>query len=67
MAYKIYKELERQLKEKKSELSPEKVIEIVQSIYEIEVTTPKMKEKIKKTLIMSEEQKQISRIFDFGC
>jgi transposase len=67
VAYKIYKELERQLKEKKSELSPEKVIEIVQSIYEIEVTTPKMKEKIKKTLIMSEEQKQISRIFDFGC
>jgi hypothetical protein len=48
VAYKIYKELERQLKEKKSELSPEKVIEIVQSIYEIEVTTPKMKEKIKK-------------------
>jgi transposase len=67
VAYKIYKELERQLKEKKSELSPEKVIEIVQSIYEIEVTTPKMKEKIKKILIMSEEQKQISRIFDFGC
>jgi hypothetical protein len=26
-----------------------------------------MKEKIKKILIMSEEQKQISRIFDFGC
>ncbi len=29
VAYKIYKELERQLKEKKAELSPEKVIEIL--------------------------------------
>lgn len=28
-AYKVYKEMERQLKEKKSELSPEKVIEIL--------------------------------------
>jgi transposase len=67
VAYKVYKELERQLKEKKSDLSPEKVIEIVQSIYEIEVTTPKMKEKVKKTLILSDEQRQISKLFDFGC
>src|SRR5690554_7927421 len=35
-AYKVYKELERQLKEKNSDLSPEKVIEIIQSIYQIE-------------------------------
>lgn len=67
VAYKVYKELERQLKEKKSQLSPEKVIEIVQNIYEIEATTPKMKEKIKKTLILTDEQRLISRLFDFGC
>lgn len=67
VAYKVYKELERQLKEKKSDLSPEKVIEILQSIYEIEVTTPKMRKKVKKTLILSDEQRQISRLFDFGC
>ena len=32
VAYKLYKELERLLKEKKSDLSPEKVIEIIQNI-----------------------------------
>jgi transposase len=32
-AYKIYKELERQLKEKKSKLSPEQAIEIAKTIY----------------------------------
>lgn len=67
VAYKIYKELERQLKEKKSDLSPEKVIDIIQSIYEIEITTPNSKDKIKRTLILTEEHKKISRIFDFGC
>lgn len=67
VAYKIYKELERQLKEHKSDLSPEKVIEIIQSIYEIEVTTPKMKDKITKTLIITEEHRRISEIFNFGC
>jgi transposase len=40
-AYKIYKELERQLKTKKSELSPEKVIELTQSIYAINLILPK--------------------------
>lgn len=67
VAYKVYKELERQLKEKKSDLSPEKVIEIVQSIFQIEITTPKLKERIKKVLIFTEEQRQISALFDFGC
>lgn len=67
VAYKIYKELERQLKEKKSELSTEKVIDILQSIYEIEVTTPKQGEKIRKTIIITDEQRIISEIFEFGC
>ena len=67
MAYKVYKELERLLKIKKADLSPEKVIEIVQSIFEIEMTTPKMKEKIKKTLILTHEHIQIAKIFGFGC
>ncbi|MDF1518840.1 MAG: IS1634 family transposase, partial [Lutibacter sp.] len=67
VAYKVYKELERQLKEKESDLSPEKVIEIVQSIYEIELTTPKLKEKIKKIILLTEEHRQISTFFDFGC
>lgn len=64
VAYKIYKELERQLNEKKSELSPEKVIEIIQSIYEIEAKSPNNKT-YKRKLILTEEHKKIQNLFDF--
>lgn len=67
VAYKVYKELERQLKIKKSKLSPEKVIEILQSIFQIEITTPKNKEIIRKTLILTNEHKLINDIFNLGC
>lgn len=67
VAYKVFKELERQLKEKKSDLSPEKVIEILQSIYQIEILTPKTKQIIKKTLLLTSEHKQLNELFDFGC
>lgn len=67
VAYKIYKELERQLKEKKSGLLPEKVIEILQSIYQIEIITPTTKEKIIKTLLLTPEHKLLDELFDFGC
>lgn len=67
IAYKVYKELERQLEEKKSDLSPEKVIEILQSVYQIEILTPKTKKIIKKTLLLTSEHKQLSEIFNFGC
>ncbi|MEX0684395.1 MAG: hypothetical protein WD098_00205 [Balneolales bacterium] len=39
-AYKLYKELERQLHLKKSDLSPEKVIDIAKSIYAIKIKSP---------------------------
>lgn len=64
VAYKIYKELERQLKKKKSELSPEKVIEILQSIYEIEAKSPHNKT-YKRRLILTEEHRKIQKLFDF--
>jgi transposase len=67
VAYKVYKELERQLKEKKSQLSPEKVIEILQSIYQIEIITPKTKESIKKVLLLTDEHRSLNEIFNFGC
>lgn len=66
-AYKVYKELERQLKESNSALSPEKVIEIIQSIYQIEITTPTTKETIKKILLLTDEHKILSKLFHFGC
>ena len=64
VAYKIYKELERQLREKRSEMSPEKVIEIIQSIYQINVITPH-NELVSKTIVLSEEQKQVQVLFGF--
>ena len=66
-AYKVYKELERQLKEKKSDLSPEKVIEILQSIYQIQITTPTTKEIVKKNLLLTNEHKILNDLFHFGC
>lgn len=63
-AYKIYKELERQLKEKQSPLSPEKAIEIAKTIYSITLTTPITKEKVTKTLILNGEQKILMALFN---
>ena len=56
-AYKVYKELERQLKEKQVPYSATKVIEIAQSIFEIEIKTTKSKEIVRKILLVNQEQK----------
>ena len=63
-AYKVYKELERQLKLKKSNLSAEKVIEIIQTIYQISLYTPS-NELINKTIILTEEQRLVQTLFGF--
>lgn len=64
VGYKIYKELDRQLREKSSDLSPEKVIEIVQSIYEIQAKAPDNKSYSKRLLLTQEHQK-IQNLFNF--
>lgn len=63
VAYKIYKELERQLKEKQSELSPEKAIEIAKTIYSIQAIKPNSKEVFEKTLLLNEEQRNLINLF----
>lgn len=65
VAYKVYKELERQLKIKKSILSLEKVIEILQSMFQIEIKNPINNETIKQNILITEEQKIIQKLFDF--
>jgi transposase len=65
VAYKVYKELERQLKEKGASLSPEKAIEIAENIYEIEIKIPNQEKRIRKILILTGEQKYLSQLFDF--
>ena len=67
VAYKVYKELERQLKEKKADISPEKAIDIAKTIFEIQLQDDKTKKVFCKTLILTEEQKYLARLFDFGC
>jgi transposase len=65
VAYKVYKELERQLKVKKVTLSPEKAIDIAKTIYSIKVVTPLNKESIQKTLFLNEEQMLLAKLFQF--
>ena len=65
VAYKIYKELERQLKELKTELSPEKAIEIAKTIYCIKAEKPKSNEILNRVLLLSDEQKFLAKLFSF--
>jgi len=63
VAYKVYKELERQLKEKKATISPEKAIEIAKTIYEIKIKVGE--QYIKEILLLTDEQKYLAKIFNF--
>jgi len=65
MAYKIYKELERQLKQKQSNLSPDQAIDIAKTIFAIKVRHPKSSDIIYRTLLITEEQRRLAKLFDF--
>ena len=66
VALKIRKELERQLKLMKSELSSEKCIEIAKTIYKIKVNNTNLTEKpIEKVLLLTEEHKVLAKLFKF--
>lgn len=65
VAYKVYKELERQLKLKNSNLSPEKVIEILQSMFQVEIRNPINNETLKQNILITEEHKLIQKLFEF--
>jgi len=63
VAYKIYKELERQLQEKHVGISPEKAIDIAKTIYKIKVST-NHGEEIEKVIILRDEQIELVRAFE---
>ncbi len=65
VAYKVYKELERQLKELKIELSPEKVIQIAKTIYSIKALKPKSNEPFERILLLNDEQRFLAKLFNF--
>jgi transposase len=64
-AYKVYKELERQIQVKKIDLSPEKAIEIAKTIYALKVITPLNKDPLEHTLLLNPEQRLLAKYFDF--
>ncbi len=63
VVYKVYKELERQLKILNSNLTPERTIEIAKNIYLIKVKVPHSDISIAKNLFLTEEQKYLAKIF----
>ena len=63
-AYKIYKELERQLNDRKAGISPEKAIDILKTIYSLTIITPYSETKHTRLLIKNEEQKSILKVFN---
>jgi transposase len=62
-SYKIYKELERQLKVLNSDLSPEKAINIANTIYQLTMVTPYSNSSITRILLNNEEQKNLFDLF----
>lgn len=68
-AYKLYKELERQLKIKKSELSAEKAIDIMKTIYGLKFVLPHSKETHTMILAKEPEHQKLLNNFDIslGC
>ena len=65
VAYKIYKELERQLLLKKTNMSAEKAIEIAKSIYQIRAVTD-LGQEVKHLLLINQEQMSLAKLFNFG-
>lgn len=62
-AYKIYKELERQLQAKEAGLSPEKAIDILKTIYQITITTPYSNQKQSRLHLPNIEQQNLLKLF----
>ena len=65
VAYKVYKELERQLRLKNANISCEQAIEIAKSIYAIQILDPNNGNTFKETLLLNDEQKQLAKLFNF--
>lgn len=65
-AYKVYKELERQLKEKAPGISVNKAIELIKTIYGIELQHPITKQRRKTLFISSEAHTALLKSFNIS-
>ncbi len=64
VAYKVYKELERQLKQMKSTFSPEKAIETAKTIYQVKAST--QSGEVSHIMLITREQQKLAQLFNFG-
>ena len=63
-AYKVYKELDRQLKVKNAAISPEKAIDTAKTIYHITIQTNLSNTLHSRLYIDKDEQKYLLKLFD---
>lgn len=63
-AYKVYKELHRQLKDKRLSISPEKAIDILKTIYRASIVTPYSKNKESRLFLPNDEQRLLLKAFE---
>ena len=63
VAYKVYKELERLLKQLHSDLSPDAAIQIAKTICTIKVKVPNSSETLEKVLLLTDKQKKLAQLF----
>ncbi len=64
VAYKVYKELERILKNKGIKISVDKVLSIAKTITTVKVKLQKSKEALIKTMLLTDKHKSIAKLFD---
>ncbi len=64
VAYKVYKELERQLKKMGSNISPEKAIETAKTIYQVRAST--QGGEVSHIMLITKEQQKLAQMFGFG-
>lgn len=65
VAYKVFKELERQLKEKKATISPTEAIDIADNIHKLIINHNEGRDKIEKLLLLTDEQRYLASLFNF--
>lgn len=63
-SYKLYKEMERVLKQNNTGLSPNKALEILKSIYTVETILPASSKKASLLIVINEEQKRLLNSFN---
>jgi hypothetical protein len=64
VAYKVYKELERVLKLKNTNLSTDKVLNIAKTITTLKIKLPISGETMTKTMILTNKHRSIETLFD---